>query len=121
MTAPIAAALNRTDVLLRLLESASKHEIEEALDLAVINNRTEAARMALEAGAHPDRFSSQHSHSQPLHQAALHDNVDLLELLISRGARLDALDVLSGGTPLGWAMHAGRKSSIAYLRERMKG
>lgn len=119
MTAPIAAALGRTDALPDLLKSAS----QEALDLAVINNRLDAVRMALAAGANPDRKSSQHRHSQPLHQAALHDNVELLELLIAHGARLAAVDELWDGTPLGWAMHAGAKSPkvIAYLQERMNG
>jgi ankyrin repeat protein len=121
MTAPVAAALGRTDVLPDLLKPASQREIDEALDLAVINNRVDAARMALAAGANPDRSSSQHGHSQPLHQAALHDNVELLELLIAHGARLDAVDGLWGGTPLDWAKYAGAKSSpvIAYLQERM--
>lgn len=123
MTAPIAAALGRTDALADLLQSASHREIEEALDLAVINNRIDAVRMALAAGANPDRNSSQHRHSQPLHQAALHDNVELLELLIAHGARLDAVDELWGGTPLEWAKSAGAKSPsvIAYLQERMNG
>jgi ankyrin repeat protein len=123
MTAPIAAALGRSDALSDLLASASQQQIDEALDLAVINNRLDAARMALEAGANPDRNSSQHRHSQPLHQAALHDNVELLELLIAHGARLDAVDELWGGTPLGWAKYAGAKSPsvIAYLQERMNG
>src|SRR5690606_4550918 len=102
------------------LRSASRKEIDEALDLGVINNQVEAVRMALAAGANPDRNSSQHAHSQPLHQAALHDNVELLELLIAHGARLDAVDELWGGTPLGWAMHAGAVSVVAYLEQRMK-
>lgn len=123
MTAPIAAALGRTDALAKLITSASAKDIDEALDLAVINNRIDAVRMALAAGASPNRNSSQHRHSQPLHQAALHDNVELLELLIAHGARLDAVDELWGGTPLGWAMYAGARSAsvIAYLRERMNG
>ena len=105
ITAPIAAALGRLDELPSLLAAASQADIDAALDLAVINNRFEAAKLALQAGASPDRFSSQHSHSQPLHQAALHDNVELLELLIAHGARLDVVDLLWGGTPLGWARY----------------
>lgn len=119
MTAPIAAALDRVDLLPGLLRSASQREIEEALDLAVINNRTEAARLSLQAGANPDRFSSQHRHSQPLHQAALHDNVALVEMLIAHGARLDVVDTLWGGTPFGWAWHGGNQQVIAFLQERM--
>jgi ankyrin repeat protein len=123
-TAPVAAALDRLDVLPRLLAVASQEEIDVALDLAVINNRLEAARLALRAGANPDRFSSQHAHSQPLHQAALHDNVELLELLIAHGARLDVVDRLWGGTPLGWARY-GRKppcaATIAFLEAKAAG
>lgn len=116
LTAPIAAALDRLDVLPGLLAKASQQEIDGALDLAVINNRLEAARLALRAGANPDRFSSQHTHSQPLHQAALHDSVALLQLLIAHGARLDVVDTLWGGTPLGWAKH-GRKPPCAETIE----
>lgn len=121
LTAPVAAALDRLDVLPDLLRGASQAEIDEALDLAVINNRTAAARMALEAGADPDRFASQHRHSQPLHQAALHDNVELVELLLAHGARPDVLDTLWGATPAGWAWHAGARKVLACLEDRLKG
>jgi ankyrin repeat protein len=120
MTSPIAAALGVADELPALLAAASQQERDEALDLAVINNRTDAARMALAAGANPDRFSSQHSHSQPLHQAALHDNVELVALLLDHGARLDAVDTLWGGTPIGWAYHGANRQVIDYLEQIQK-
>jgi ankyrin repeat protein len=124
LTAPIAAALDRLEALPGLLAGASQKEIDEALDLAVINNRLEATRLALRAGANPDRFSSQHTHSQPLHQAALHDNIALLELLIAHGARLDVVDHLWGGTPLGWAKY-GRTpphpATVEFLEKATKG
>jgi ankyrin repeat protein len=118
LTAPIAAALSRTKALGELLQHASQAEIDEALDLAVINNRTEAVRMTLAAGANPNRRSSHHAHSEPLHQAALHDNVEILAMLIAHGARLGSVDALWGGTPLGWAMHGGQAASVAFLRAR---
>lgn len=120
LTAPVAAALDRLDVLPGLLGAASRAEIDEALDLAVINNRTAAARLALEAGADPDRFASQHRHSQPLHQAALHDNVELVELLMAHGAKPDVVDTLWGATPAGWAWHAGNRAVLACLEKRLK-
>lgn len=121
LTAPVAAALDRLDVLPELLRAASQAQIDEALDLAVINNRTVAARLALEAGANPDRFASQHRHSQPLHQAALHDNVELVELLMAHGAKPDVVDTLWGATPAGWAWHAGNPEVLACLKSRLKG
>lgn len=111
----VAAALNRLDDLERLLPSASKTQKDEALDLAVINNRLDAVRLTLTAGATVDRNSSHHAHSQPLHQAALHDNVELVALLIAHGARTDAVDALWGGTPVGWAWHGKNKVVYDYL------
>lgn len=115
LTPAVAAALDRLDDLERLLPSATQAQKDEALDLAVINNRLEAARMALAAGATVDRKASHHAHSQPLHQAALHDNVELVALLIAHGARTDAVDALWGGTPLGWAWHGKNKAVYDYL------
>jgi peptide-methionine (S)-S-oxide reductase len=121
MTAPIAAGLGRTDALPDLLQGVSQAVKDEALDLAVINDRTGAVRLALEAGADPDRFMSQHRHSQPLHQAALHENVEVMEMLIAHGARLDVPDRLWGGTPLGWARHEDKKASLAFLERKAAG
>jgi peptide-methionine (S)-S-oxide reductase len=59
-----------------------------------------------------------HSHATPLHQAALDGRIDLMELLVAHGARLDTPDKLWRGTPLGWSMHEGRKEAEAWLRAR---
>ncbi len=70
LTAPIAAAMGRVDRLPELLRAASADDLQAALGLAVINRRTDAARMALDAGADPDRLLPIHAHSTALHQAA---------------------------------------------------
>ena len=118
LTAPIAAAMGRTDRLPDLLRAASPDEVQAALGLAVINRRTEAARMALDAGADPDLFLPIHNHSTALHQAALDDSLDLIDLLAARGARTDIRDTLWDGTPLDWANHAG-KAAARDLLERL--
>ena len=119
LTAPIAAALDRLDVLPELLRAASQKEIEEALDLAVINSRTEAARLALAAGATVNRRSSQHRHGNPIHQAALTGNIDILDLLAAHGADLKVVDDLWGGVPWGWAIHGGKAAAIAWFEARL--
>jgi hypothetical protein len=121
ITAPVAAGLGRIDILPDLLRGASQAVKDEALDLAVINNRTEAVQLALEAGADPNRFMSQHRHSQPLHQAALHENIEVMEMLIVHGARLDVPDQLWGGTPLGWSRHERKTASLAFLEKKAAG
>jgi ankyrin repeat protein len=115
----IAAGLGRTDVLPALLIGADQAEKDAALGLATINHEVEAVRLCLEAGADPDAFMPCHVHSTPLHQAALDGRIDLMELLVAHGARLDIEDRLWRGTPLGWAMHGGQKDAEAWLRARL--
>ncbi len=116
MTAPIAAALGRSQALASLLPDASPEERQEALGLAVINRQLEAARLCLDAGADPNSFLPVHRHSMPLHQAAINEHLEMMKLLVARGARLDVRDTLWDGTPLGWAVHGKKAKAEAYLR-----
>jgi peptide-methionine (S)-S-oxide reductase len=113
MTAPIAAALGRAGELRELLAAGGDAQI--ALAQAVINDRADTARVALEHGADANAFMAVHAHSVPLHQAALHDDVELLALLVEHGARTDVRDTIWNGTPLGWARHEQRPRAAAYL------
>ena len=115
MTAPIAAALGRTDRLAELLRSASADDVQNALGMAVINGQTDAARLALDAGADPNRFLPVHTHSLPLHQAALDENLELMELLVAHGARTDIADKLwNANTPrLGDSSGQGSRPGLA--------
>jgi ankyrin repeat protein len=115
MTAPIAAALGETNRLEVLLREASAADIQNAFGMAVINRQTEAARLALDAGADVNGFLPVHAHSTALHQAAIDENLDLMELLVARGARTDIADKLWSSTPLGWASHQGKARARAYL------
>jgi peptide-methionine (S)-S-oxide reductase len=120
MTAPIAAALGRTDRLPALLQVSPAEEIQRAFGLAVINRQTGTARLALDAGADPNRFLPVHAHSTALHQAALDEDFELMDLLIARGARVDVPDKLWDGTPLDWAIHEGKARSRAYFEDHAR-
>jgi ankyrin repeat protein len=112
-----AAGLGRLDDARRLLESARREERHRALALAAQLGHTEIVRLLLDAGEDPDRYNpdGNHSHSTPLHQAALVGHRGVVELLVERGARLDIKDTIWEGTPLGWAEHGGRAEIAAYL------
>jgi ankyrin repeat protein len=103
------------DRLAALLQGASADETHRALSMAVINGHTAAVRVALDAGADCNRFLTLHQHSVPLHQAALDENVEMMELLLARGARTDIHDTLWNGTPLDWARHEGKAKAAAFL------
>lgn len=118
VSAAAAAGLGRIVELAERLPAASADEKDAALAMAVINREREAARLALEAGADPNRFMPCHTHSTPVHQAALDGDVAMLELLVAHGARLDIPDTLWRGTPLGWAIHGKQKAAEEYIRGR---
>jgi ankyrin repeat protein len=97
------------------LETATPEELQTALALAVINDRADTARVALDAGADVNAFLPRHGHSTALHQATLHDDVELLELLVQRGARTDVRDTVWNGTARDWALHERQPRAAAYL------
>jgi hypothetical protein len=116
---PLAAALGRSDDARRLLPSNSTEDRHWALALASQFNHVEIVRMLLDAGEDPNRFNpvGGHCHSTPLHQAAGAGHLDLVKLLVARGAKLDWKDTMWDGTPADWARHEGKKEVEAYLRE----
>ena len=121
MTASIAAALGDADRLQSMLRAGSDAERQSALAMAVINRRPAAVAAALEAGADPNRFMPVHSHSVPLHQAALHEDIPIMEMLVSHGARTEIRDRLWKGTPLNWASHEGKARAQAWLESNATG
>jgi Ankyrin repeats (3 copies) len=120
---PLAAALARVDDFSRLLPTAGDRERHLALALASQFGQLEIVRMLLDAGEDPNRYNPMgaHSHSTPLHQAALAGHEKVVRLLVERGASVDWKDILWQGTPADWAEHAGRVELEAYLRAQQKG
>ena len=116
---PVAAALGRVDDSRRLLPAASNEDRHLALALASQLGRVEIVRMLLDDVEDPNRYNpvGSHSHSTPLHQAALGGHTDVVRLLVERGARVDQKDVIWQGTAADWARHAGNTELEAYLRE----
>ena len=117
VTLSLATALGRTEEVGRLLPKANPEERHLALALASQYGLTEIVRILLDGGEDPNRFNpiGGHSHSTPLHQAAGNGHLDVVKLLVERGANSDVKDILFGGTPAGWANHAGRKEVEEYF------
>lgn len=115
---PVAAALGQVEDFRRLLPNAEVEDRHRALALASQFGHVEIVRLLLEAGEDPNRYNPMgtHSHSTPLHQAALAGHEGLVRLLIEHGANADLKDVLWKGTPADWAHHAGNTGVEAYLR-----
>jgi hypothetical protein len=90
--------------------------------VSVATGQTEVSRQSLaaSAGEDPNRYNpvGHHSHSTPLHQAALAGHLETERLLVDRGARTDLKDTLLQGTPAGWANYAGKTEIERYLHLR---
>ena len=70
----------------------------------------------LDAGADPDA-ANRHGQTA-LHEAAWNDDVDLLELLLDRGADGTRRDRMHRGSPFGWAQYSGSKRAADALVAR---
>jgi ankyrin repeat protein len=113
-----AAATGRLEEVRRALPNAGTDLRHRALAWSAQYGHTDIVRYLLDAGEDPNRFNppGTHSHSTPLHQAALAGHGDVVRLLVERGARLDIRDIHHQGTPLEWAEYDGRSEVAAYLR-----
>ena len=112
-----AAGLGRRDDASRMLVTADAESRHRALALAAQHGHADVVRLLLDAGEDPNRYNpdGNHSHSTPLHQAALAGHDAVVRLLVERGARLDIKDKIYHATPLGWAIHGGQSGIEAYL------
>lgn len=118
MSLPVAAAFGRATDFVRLLPAAGGYERQLALAFASQYGRVEIVRSLLDSGENPNRYNppGAHSHSTPLHQAALGGHEDVIRLLVERGADPSTKDLMWRATPADWARHEGRTEQEAYLR-----
>ena len=114
-----AAGLGLLDDVRTRLPVADAEDRHRALPMAAQLGQVDVVRVLLDAGEDPDRYNPPraHSHSTPLHQAVAGGHLDVVRLLVERGARLDIRDTLFEGTPLGWADYLGQEAIARYLRD----
>jgi ankyrin repeat protein len=115
---PVAAALGDRVKARALIGQATAAERHLALALAAQHGRAEILELLLEAGEDPNRYNpvGAHSHSTPLHQAAVGGHEETVRLLLRKGARTDLKDTLWQGTAADWADHEGKLRIAELLR-----
>jgi len=118
----IAAATNRLDEARRLTNTSDPKQKHMALALAAQNGHYKVVEHLLNDGEDPNRFNPEgcHSHSTPLHQAALAGQLDVVRVLVAAGASMTIGDIHHQGTALDWAIHAQQDEVAMYLRAQQQ-
>ncbi|MEI2302156.1 ankyrin repeat domain-containing protein [Ensifer sp. MJa1] len=77
-------------------------------------DRRAAALLMLALGFDVNRMTSR----TPLHEAALHGNLEMAKLLIGNGANTMARDPYHHAPPIGWAQYNGKADMVRFLKEQ---
>jgi ankyrin repeat protein len=92
-----------SDHLAALVEAVSTGDLSTAAALLDLN---------------PALAREMYGGASPLHYAAVHGQQDAVDLLIDRGANLEAVDHEYGATPIGWANEKGHMALLRHMRAR---
>ncbi len=98
-TATVASLLSQHPDIVQQLSENDRNEIAQAAR----NNDTQSCLLMLEAGL-PVTARGQHC-ATPLHWAAWHGNLDLMQALLRSNPPLEDVENDFHATPLGWATH----------------
>lgn len=118
-TVAAAAGLGRVDDVKRMLSEAGADDRHRALALAAQLGHADVVTLLLDAGEDPNRFNppGTHSHTPPIHQAIAAGHLEVVKVLLDRGARLDIKDTIYQGTPLGWAKYLDQPAIARFLQQ----
>lgn len=113
-----AAGLGKIEEVRRLLPTSAPEKRHAALALAAQLGQRDALRLLLDAGEDPSRYNPPgfHEHATPLHQSVWSNDLEVVRLLVNRGARRDVTDKIYDATPLEWAEYGKRDEIAQYLR-----
>ena len=116
-TLAAAAGLGRLQQVREMMASAGADDRHRALALAAQLGYGEIVSLLIDAGEDPNRFNppGAHAHSTPLHQAICAGHLDVVTLLIEKGARPDIEDKIHRATPLAWAEYCRQPAIVEYL------
>jgi ankyrin repeat protein len=123
MTLEEAAGVGRLDAVRSYFDESgalkpagTQEQMESGFLYACGYGRTEVVEFLLDRGIDPDWRNNEGQTG--LHWATYGQHVEVVRLLLQRGARVDVREGAFDGTPLDWALHGWSGMSHATERER---
>jgi ankyrin repeat protein len=114
-----AVARGDEDEARRLLAGNPEFLLSPApLFVAIRQGKPEIAALALRLGVSPN--AQLRDGVCALHEAAGSDALEVVALLVERGAEIDPIERRYGSTPLGWARHQDSSAAQIYLASRSR-
>lgn len=109
-----AAGIGRVEVVRALVNGAPPSQLHGAFALACGYGHAPVVAQLLDAGVDPDvRLQGFGRGHTGLHVAAFGAHVDVVRLLLRRGASVDLADETWGTPPLAWVLHAWSEEPTA--------
>lgn len=111
MTLTAAICLDHIAEVEQLAQKTGPSEWQVALMAAAFYGKADAVDYLITLGADPNAYLDPgkadgfHSHATALHQAVFSTSLEAVKVLVEAGARLDLVDRMYSGTPLGWAQY----------------
>jgi ankyrin repeat protein len=119
----LAVAYGHENIVQWMLDNGVPVDIRNRLGAtplhsAVYNNRMEIARYLLDSGAAVNDRVINEDNRTALHEAAAVGSTDMVQLLLDRGADINAITSDENQTPLHWAEKVGQQRTAQLLLER---
>jgi ankyrin repeat protein len=116
LTVETALQITQDSLIVEILMQLGKRNfiLQNLLGLAIARHYNATVALILQAGANVEQKIPNNKNRTPLHTAALHNNAQAAQMLIERGAQVNALDA-SHHTPLDYALKHGEASALVML------
>jgi ankyrin repeat protein len=112
-----AAAAGHLELINALLDAGEKPGLGNPLQKAIANGHGEAAKVLIARGAPLEADGDDFWGRSPLHIAALTGDVPMIELLLQKGASLNATSE-AGDSALALAVKSGRRDVVEVLLQK---
>jgi hypothetical protein len=119
-TLTTAVCLDLTDIVLQLLNKATKEDKQVALIAAAFYGKSGIIQLLLQSGVDVNAYIKEgfHTHATALHQAVFSGSIESVKLLVDAGADINLEDKIYHASSLDWAIHMQSEEADELKRKK---